>query len=79
MAPRIGSEHVVMPVHRAEICVDVPALTNKFHAGDIILLVPILQRRIEGNGLPINRLDARHFEVLWIVHPHAKFNIHMEL
>ena len=39
MAPCIGAEDVIVPVHRAEIGIDVPALANKLDAGDIVLLM----------------------------------------
>ena len=40
VSPRIGSEDMVVPVHRAEISIDIPALTNEFDAGNIVLLCP---------------------------------------
>ena len=75
MSPGIGSEYMVVPIHGAEIGIDIPALTDEFDAGNIVLLMGVLQRRIERDGLSIDGFDPRHFEVFWIVHPYAQFYV----
>ena len=67
-----------MPIHRSEIHIHIPALTNELNAGNIVLLVCVLQRRIKGNGLPIDGFDPNHFKVFWIIHADTKFDVHME-
>ena len=62
-SPGIGSEDMVMPIHRAEIGIEVPALTDEFDAGNIVLLMGVLQRGVERNGLSTDGFDPRYFEV----------------
>ncbi len=79
MAPGIRPEDVIVPVDRAEIRVHIPALADELDAGDVVLLVRIFQRSIEGDRVALDLLDPRHLEVLRIVHAHAELRVDVEL
>ena len=68
-----------MPIDRSQVSIDIPAFADKLDAGDIVLLMRMLQRRIKRNVLPVDGLDPRHFKVLRIIHTNPKLRINMEL